>query len=416
MLRLFLPQRASASSERTYVLAVSFTHALIHATELTYAALLFRIEEEFGSGLFLLGVLANVGAFAFGLGALPAGALVDRIGTVRVLRITLALSAAAAVVVGLSASELMLGLALAFLGLATGLYHPAGITLLARTARPARNLGLHGTIGNLGIAGAPAMAAAAAVLIDWRAAYFLLALLAALGWLAMLRLGTTGPRPPARGPVAAPPDPGVTAETPRSAALAPLFLVYGVFVMSGLIYRGSLTFLPAHIEEHVSFTFFGWEVAAVAGSLTALALLTGAVGWYVGGHVAERFAREKVALAATLLLAPALLLVSVAGEGALILAVMFFVFVNFLSQPAFVTLVAEYAPAGRLGTSYGLTFFLSFGVGSFAASIAGAVAALWGIDAVFQFLAIVAIAAAAISAVLVILARRRGRAPLPAPP
>ena len=69
-----------------------------------------------------------------------------------------------------------------------------------------------------------------------------------------------------------------------------------------------------------------------------------------------------------------------------------------------------------MGTSYGLTFFLSFGVGSFAASIAGAVAALWGIDAVFQFLAIVAVAAAAIGAVLVILARRRGRAPLPAPP
>ena len=131
MLRLFLPRPASASSERTYVLAVSFTHALIHATELTYAALLFRIEEEFGSGLFLLGVLANVGAFAFGLGALPAGALVDRIGTVRVLRITLALSAAAAVVVGLSTGELMLGLALAFLGLATGAlpsggHHAAG--------------------------------------------------------------------------------------------------------------------------------------------------------------------------------------------------------------------------------------------------------------------------------------------------
>ena len=64
---------APRTSERTYVLTVSFVHALVHATELTFAALLLRIEADFGTDLLLLGVLANVGAFAFGFGALPAG-------------------------------------------------------------------------------------------------------------------------------------------------------------------------------------------------------------------------------------------------------------------------------------------------------------------------------------------------------
>ncbi len=37
---------APRTSERTYVLTVSFVHALVHATELTFAALLLRIEAS----------------------------------------------------------------------------------------------------------------------------------------------------------------------------------------------------------------------------------------------------------------------------------------------------------------------------------------------------------------------------------
>ena len=173
----------SRTSERTWVLTVSGTHALIHATELTFAGLLLRIEDDFGSDLLVLGILANVGAFAFGVGALPAGFLVDKLGTVPILRLSLGTTAFTAALVGFSPSEITLGVSLALLGLATGLYHPAGITLLARTRRRARNVGLHGAIGNFGIALAPAFAAGLAVTIDWRAAYFVLAALAGLGFL-----------------------------------------------------------------------------------------------------------------------------------------------------------------------------------------------------------------------------------------
>ena len=83
----------SRTSERTWVLTVSGTHALIHATELTFAGLLLRIEDDFGSDLLVLGILANVGAFAFGVGALPAGFLVDKLGTVPILRLSLGTTA-----------------------------------------------------------------------------------------------------------------------------------------------------------------------------------------------------------------------------------------------------------------------------------------------------------------------------------
>ena len=212
------------------------------------------------------------------------------------MRLALAGSALTSLFVALADGEVMLGVGLTLLGLGTGLYHPAGITLLARTRRRARNLGLHGAVGNFGIAAAPAAAAALAVLVDWRAAYFLLAALAGLTFLWSLRLDGAGPVPD--------PDPVTPAggdAAPRRQGRTALLLVYGAFVVSGLIYRGSLTFIPAHIEEQVSIALFGWEAAAVAGALSTVALMGGAIGWYGGGLAAERWRRPSLLL----LLSPA---------------------------------------------------------------------------------------------------------------
>ena len=76
---------------------ISVLHGLIHTVEFSYAALLSRIDGEFGVGLFVLGIVANGFAFTFGFSALPSGILVDRLGTQRVLTIAFALAAIAAV-------------------------------------------------------------------------------------------------------------------------------------------------------------------------------------------------------------------------------------------------------------------------------------------------------------------------------
>ncbi len=157
-----------AAGERSLVYTLSGAHALIHAIELAYAALLLRIEAEFGANLLLLGVFANIAAFTFGLGALPAGVLVDRLGSMRVLRLTLAGSALAALLVAASPSELTLGVTLALLGITTGLYHPAGFALLARTSRRTRDVAMHGVVGSLGIAVAPVLLSGIALATDWR--------------------------------------------------------------------------------------------------------------------------------------------------------------------------------------------------------------------------------------------------------
>ena len=416
-------------SERTFVLTISGVHALTHAIELAYAALLLRIEAEFGTNLLLLGVLANVGGFAFGLGALPAGVLVDRLGSIRVLRLALLGAAGAAMLVAASPSELVLGVTLALLGVVTGLYHPAGFTLLARTRRRARSVGLHGVIGNLGVASAPVLLTGIALASDWRVSYVTLGVLAAVAFLFTLRLPLAGPSyAPSVSPEAAPErepvgdDRGgegptakaVTAPMPRHWWL-PLAVVYLANVIQGFVYRGSVTFIPTHIEEQISGSILGVDGAALAAALSTIALLGGALGWYLGGFAAERLPRYPLVMTVWLALVPLLLLISVSSGPLLILVTFVFVVLTFSMAPALVTLLVDFSPPGRMGASFGLMFFLSFGLGSFAATLAGFSAEQWGTDSVFVVLALVDGGGALLSGLVLLVTRRSALQPRPRP-
>lgn len=373
------------SSQGRLVVYTSLAHALVHALELTYAALLLRIGDEFGLDKDALGIVATIGAFAFGVGAVPSGALVDRLGAQRVLYFCFLGAAGGAVLVGLSPSAVLLAVFLALLGLAIGLYHPAGLSLIAQGARQRGiALGYHGVAGNIGVALAPAIAVGLSAAFDWRAAYFFLAALA-LALAVVLRLvRLPAGEAPARAPTraAAAPDPPAPA-----VALLPLLLVYLAFVLNGFIYRGSITFLPTHIEEQVHVSALGIDEETLAGYLTTVALLMGAVGQYFGGSISQRYALERLVPLIACTLVPALLLMGVSGGLALVAASGVFIFFNFSAQPLYNGLIADYSPERALGRSYGISFFAAFGVGSSAATFAGFFAERFGTGSVFLTLA-----------------------------
>ncbi len=85
--------------------------------------------------------------------------------------------------------------------------------------------------------------------------------------------------------------------------------------------------------------------------------------------------------------------------------------VNFAQQPVFNGLVADYAPRGAAGRAFGLSFFLSFGVGSSAAWFAGLVAQRWGTGATFAMLAGIAVVLSLVILAVLASAERRRRAP-----
>ena len=285
---------------------------------------------------------------------------------------------------GLSPNAFVLGVFLGLLGLSIGLYHPAGLSIIVQGAeKRGLALGYHGVAGNIGAALAPAIAVGLAVAIDWRAAYFFLSGLALLLVLLLwaIHLPEVVSRP------AAAPAPAAADGVRAARALAPLLLVYGVSVLNGFIYRGSMTFLPAHIQENVHISILGINEAALAGSLTTVALLAGSVGQYFGGSLSQHHALERLAPPMALAVVPALLLMGVSGGLALVAASAAFVFFNFSGQPVYNGLIAEYTPQGAMGRSYGISFFAAFGLGSGAASFAGFFAQRWGTGSVFLSLA-----------------------------
>ena len=371
------------AGQRSFTISISLAHATVHCTELTYAALLLRIGDEFGVDKLVLGFIANAFALAFGIGALPSGLLVDRLGSPRVLRVCFLTAAGASLLVALSPSPLALGILLTILGFCIGLYHPAAVSLIAQAAeRRGLVLGYHGMAGNIGVAAAPAIALVFASTVGWRWSYVFLAglALAMVILLQFLRLpALSDGRPRADRAATAP-------QRTAKVAIAALVLIYLAYVLNGFIYRGSITFLPTLIEEQVHIRFLGLDEAALAGSLTTLALLTGGVGQYLGGSLSDRIVPERLAPVIAAAVVPALLLVGFSG-GLVVVAAAVFVFFNFAGQPVYNVLMAEYAPGTALGRSYGLSFFAAFGLGSTAASFSGLLADRWGTSSVFLALA-----------------------------
>ncbi len=415
------------AAERRLITYTAFAHALVHVIELTYPALLTRIAEDFGLRAVILGTIASVFAWAFGGSAIPAGFLTDRLGSRRVLLYAFVGAAVSLVLVGISPNEWFLAATLALLGFCIGLYHPAGLSLMAQGVRQrGLALGFHGVAGNLGQALAPALAVGLAVAVDWRLAFFVLAGAAAV--MAVLLSVTTlplkgeaevlsaadetpgnlarvlGDSAAGRGVTAQFVESGSQAAGPRPVRrfMIPLLLVYAAFVLSGIVYRGVITFLPQHLEELVD--------KDLGGAFATVALLMGAVGQLVGGALSQRVRLERLVPVLAVLAVPALVLTGVVSGALLVVIASVFIFFYFANQPVFTGLIADYAPQGAVGRSYGFSFFAGFGLGGTGGVIAGVFVDRWDTQAAFLGLSAFMAVTLLLSIVIWLMSERRSRA------
>jgi MFS family permease len=189
----------------------------------------------------------------------------------------------------------------------------------------------------------------------------------------------------------------------------PLAMILLANVMNGLVYRGVVTFLPAHLSANVGSGFAGVDPIMLGGSFTTVALLFGVAGQFTGGYFSDRWRREALALISLGVSAPALFGVWGFGGVAVLAAAASFAFFHFMSQPVFNALIADYCPDSWRGRIYGLYFFCAFGVGSFSASALGYVAETRGIAAIFFICAVIGLLAAGFLVPLLIRTVRRSK-------
>ncbi|MPZ99423.1 MAG: MFS transporter [Dehalococcoidia bacterium] len=407
-----------AGMERRVIVSASLAHAMTHTLELTFAALLIRIGFEFGVREAALGAVATAGTLTFGVFALPSGWLVDRWGP-RAVMVTAMWSAAVfALFVAVSPNLLLLSVALALLGCGIGLYHPAGTAMVATVAeRRGVALAAHGIAGNAGVSIAPAAATVIAFAFDWRIAYVVFAIAAAATGVLIMRIAPSRSEAAEAVAARARAFKATTRKAPRTAPPAerrwmmwPLVLIFVAAIGQGFIYRGSLTFLTLHLEEHLGLSLFGWDAEAVAGGAAAVVLLAAVFGQSAGGTLSDRIPVEWAPLPFLVVAAPFLVLMGATTGVLLLLASAVFVMSNWAQQPIFNGLITDYSPANAVGRAFGINFFLTFGLGSFAAGFAGAIAEAWGTPAVFYALAGVALAELVAMSIVARGANRRRRA------
>ena len=151
-------KRSKRSEEYRAVAVVSLAHFVNHFHNLVLPPLFPFLKAQLGIGFVELGLALTVANILSVVAQLPVGFLVDRVGSRRMLVLGLVISALAFISFGLSPSYSRLLLAMAFLGLANSVFHPADYAILSARIAPARvgrAFSIHTFSGFLGTAVAP---------------------------------------------------------------------------------------------------------------------------------------------------------------------------------------------------------------------------------------------------------------------
>jgi MFS family permease len=294
-----------------------------------------------------------------------------------------------------------LSLALAGLGLFSGIYHPTGLGMISKgMSRVSLALGYNGMFGNLGLATAPVLTG----LLNWLwgpgAAYIALGGLNLLGLAAMILLPLEETEEQAGGP------PGSEGEKGISSSF---FILLIAMMLGGLAYRGATILMPTYFElknTGISEVFSRLSAGEMSNNLTATLVtsaiyLTGVLGQYAGGRIADRRDPRLAYLAFHAVCAPAAFLMAVTSDLPLVFLSLTYFFFLLGGQPIENTLVARFAPRRFHHSAFGTKFILTFGVGALAVPVVGKIQALWSMEACFPALATMSLAMVAVAYVLV---------------
>jgi predicted MFS family arabinose efflux permease len=365
------------STEKHIILLTGLGHFLVHCVTMILPVILILLESEFNISLVKLGTLVTTQFLFMGLGGLPAGILVDRFSSKRILIFYF---------IGLSLSCLWLynstsyysfAIGMASLGLVAGLYHPAGLKIISHAKDVSRYMSYHGVFGSMGLATGPLFAAWVSNSYTWRLAYLVLAFISFLGLVMTMFYSEEKNENPEW--------PSLKVNLSRSHLI--LFTVSAIW---GIAHHGVFNFLPYYFSERVE---LGFNPVSEGGILTGFVLGLGILGQLFGGRIGSRYPRKSLLVWVVGLNIPFLLLMSYSWGTPLILFACMMGAINFMFQPISNSLIADVSPVQARGLIYGISFALSFGVGSFSGIICGYIGDYLQTNMIFISMAIILIPA-----------------------
>ncbi|MGA7145860.1 MAG: MFS transporter [Desulfobacterales bacterium] len=379
------------SRESRILVATCYGHFMSHFNMLVFPAVVLPLANRLNMSMgYILGLSFWMYCL-FGITALPWGMIADRWGS-KPLFLIYYLGAGLS---GLAAAVWIdhpakFSLALAMIGLFSGIYHPIGLGMISKgIKRISLGLAYNGMFGSLGLATAPLLTG----VVNWiwgpSAAYLF------LGVLNLLGVGLIAVLPSmeeVHGPAG-------KASGNGNGFLVAFFILLGAMMLGGVVYRGATVILPAYFELRNQAIFHWIHSAAgiglsknlVATALVSFIFIVGMLGQYTGGRIAERYDLRFCYLVFHAITIPAALLMAIAADIPLVILALIYFFFLIGMQPIENTLVAKFTPTKFRHSAYGLKFILTFGVGALSIKMIKAIETAVNIEAVFYALGLTSV-------------------------
>ena len=355
------------------------SHSLVHALMLTFPSLIPIVQKEFNVGLDTLGFVVSISALLFGLGAIPAGWLDRYLGGKKLMIIYQLGASISALMIVLTSSFYMMVIGLSFIGLFCSIYHPTGLTLVSQNInKVSKGMAVHGMFGSLGSAFGPLLAVSLATLISWRASYLVLAILySILALITFLNIPHKNQNINRQKNI-------LKKKTNKKALI--YYFITNSFL--GMVYYGFTTFMPIHLSENTYEFLPGISQNMKAGLFPTIVFIAGMIGALLGGKIGEIFDKRISFIVIIILNIPVFFLVGITSDFALIICSIMLGIIYFSNQPIGNTLVSDFSDNKNRGFVYGLGFFISFGIGSFAAGLSGMIAVNYSVPIIFPVMGI----------------------------
>ena len=347
---------------RSLLFALSGVHGLVHGTMNIFPVVLEPVRQQFAWTVSEIAWIGTIGYILFGMMALPAGWIADRVKQNRLLMIMLIGMTASLGSLSFWTTGTGFAISWSFVGFFAGFYHPLGLSsvVTAGKGETGRAMGWHGLGGNFGFAIMPLVAGVIASTWNWPVAFLFAGGLSLFCCLFFLG--------PAEETFSV--NVGEQKSINWSTYLVLMLLLYGGV---GFIYRGMITFVPNSFYER-------WSMElglGLVGGLTTLVYLVGGLGQLGGGWLEENFGSMRTLLG--LILGYTCLTIGLlftTGIGFLIV-LMSWAVLFFAGQPILNTIISRAGDANVHGRLYGLAFAMNLGLGASGAGITGQ-AIEWG--------------------------------------
>ena len=365
--------------EKIIISITGTSHLLVHALMLTLPSLIPIIKEDFNVGIDTLGFVVSISALFFGLGAIPAGWMDRYFGKKKLLIIYQIGSSISAIFIAFSSNFFSLVLGLTLLGLFCSIYHPTGLTLISqRISNISKGMAIHGMFGSMGSAIGPLLAVLIAGLFSWRHSYLFLGILN--GFLSIITFFLISKRS-----IIVKNSESVNKTKTNIPALIYYFITNSFL---GMVYYGFTTFMPIHLSENTYEFLPEISQNMKAGLFPTIVFIAGMIGALLGGKIGEIFDKRISFIVIIILNIPVFFLVGITSDFALIICSIMLGIIYFSNQPIGNTLVSDFSDNKNRGFVYGLGFFISFGIGSFAAGLSGMIAVNYSVPIIFPVMGI----------------------------